>query len=218
VRKTATLVIFLFFSAQLWCQGGHLRRFENLYQPDSLCLEISSIQFKKGHSTEKIDTFSIEYDLLNQYPYYTRTNARVNFDSVITHIKITRIPKMGSLLLFWFDSHNTPVCLSDINISRLKNNDNLEWITPSHRGGVHYLCALLSNEPVRDAIGVIEGMEFSSGSFFYRQKKAFGPGLINAKPEWRLIQSHRIGVEWEPVVFDGVQLAYLPLLFVISEK
>lgn len=197
-------------------QGGHSFRFEKLVKPDSLHLEVSTIVFSGGKQIGGKDTCSLQYDPINQFPYYQLLHTRNSHDdSLFLDVRISSFRGKGNLLLYWLDSDDIPHILASMCGDSLPVSPDRSWRLKLPAGSVTYLVGLLSNQPVNDPAGLLSSMEFTYGSLIYRQKQVFGSGQIPANPEWRLFLSKHTGAEWEPSMLQSSHFAYLPILFSI---
>ena len=214
------LQYFLFFMSafQAAGQSGHSTRFEKLKNPDSLQLGLTAIVVT-GDSVSTIrDTCTIEYDPINQYPYYSfRENTSFDGDTVFLGVNLKRLPVKGNLLLYWLDSEDNPRFLASLTSDEGTLSNKYNWRLPLLKGSTSYLVAILSTRPFTDPENLIAALEFTHGSFIFRQREVLGSGQIPALPQWRLLQNNSTGVEWEPSLLQSEQFAWLPVVFTIRK-
>jgi hypothetical protein len=200
-------------------QSGHLPRFEKLQNPDSLQIGLSAMMVSGDSAFVLTDTCTLEYDPVNQYPYYSiRACTSYSGDSVFCVVNIQRFPEKGNLLLYWLDGENTPRFLASLSVSEGAASNQQLWRIPLLKGSTGYFVVILSSQPFKDPENLIAGLEFTYGSFIFRQREVLGSGQIPALPQWRLFQNNYTGVEWEPSLLQSEQLAWLPVVFTIQRN
>lgn len=200
-------------------QSGHLPRFEKLENPDSLQIGFSSVYYSGNSATAIVDTCTLEYDPVNQFPYYSiRANTSYSGDSVFCVVNIQRFPENGNLLLYWLDGENTPRILASLSVGEGAASNQHLWRIPLLKGSSSYFVAILSSKPFKNPENLIAGLEFTYGSFIFRQREVLGSGQIPALPQWRLFQNNYTGVEWEPSLLQSDQFAWLPVVFTIHRN
>lgn len=215
------MLVFLFTLAALSVagQGGHSLRFEKLKHPDSLQIGLSAVMVSGDSAFVLTDTCKLEYDPVNQYPYYgIRANTNYSGDSVFLVVNILRFPVKGNLLLYWLDGENTPRFLASLSVGEGAASNQQLWRIPLLKGSTGYFVVILSSQPFKDPENLIAGLEFTYGSFIFRQREVLGSGQIPALPQWRLFQNNYTGVEWEPSLLQGDQFAWLPVVFTIQRN
>ena len=206
-----------FISVSLFAQGGHSRRFEVLQSPDSFYFKIqcqtSNIKYSEIETSTEID-----YDPINQFPYYSLNLAAEQMDSIWINFELLRMPSKGHLMIYYLDNMNTPFFLSVLSPDSLSGaaKSHWKWQIPLQKGSVQYFVAMLSTKPFENPPLLVSSLEMTLGSFLFRQKNVFGNGMVPPEPLWRLLPGNYPGAEWEKGFFDTENFAYLPVLFFIS--